>query len=204
MKIALDADEVLGKFVQGVIPTLNRRFGKQIAFDEVRDFYLERVWDVGAGEMRQAITEHFAGSGISDMEPYEGARETLEELVRAGHQNYLVTSRPKEFHQQTCDWAKRHFPGLISECYSTDGFSMDGLTSAHKKAEICSANKIRILVDDCVDNIHAAQGNGVYSILFRRPWNTLERLAPQVLCAETWPNVKRAVEGICIHYGKYE
>ncbi len=159
MKIAVDLDDTLS-----VVDRVTRAAGyierNGLPF-KLKDETAHSLEDVFSWTLPDVLKFVHAG-GITiftDAEARKGARQTLEGLMRAGHEVTILTARTKEWfvnpEKVSRDWLeKRHIPynGLVA-----------GIAD---KGTWCAENGYGVIIDDSVETCLAAQAQGVKAVLF--------------------------------------
>eukprot|EP00887_Chlorella_sp_A99_P002944 scaffold24.g2944.t1 len=146
LRVAVDVDEVLGRFVHSLNKFLEEAYGLQ---HEVGDYWVyefARIWGCSADESNHRVhtffqSHHFAGG----IEPIPGAYDSLSRL-RDACELVVVTSRQHVIQAPTLEWLQSHFPGVFSEVHFGNHFAMSG--ASRKKSEICAAIGADVLIDD--------------------------------------------------------
>lgn len=161
MRIALDMDEVLVDFVEGLLSVWNMEHGTSIRRDDVRSWTLEETFGPGTHSEICAVLSR--PRFFADLTPRAGAVSAVRELQAAGHDIALVTHVAPEVGEQAYagkrECVARHLPML--EPRDLFFVSRKGWIDAH------------VLVDDAVHNLEDwAIGYGrTGGILLDAPWN---------------------------------
>jgi hypothetical protein len=112
--IAVDLDEVLGAFVEGLALFHNQRYGTKLSSADFRSYHFADVWG-GTGEEATAKVLAFYESDLfRDLAPIASAAESLAALS-AHFRFVVVTSRQHMIADKTRAWLQRHFPGVFAD-----------------------------------------------------------------------------------------
>ncbi len=124
--------------------------------EEVNDFYHRYYEDI-----------------VPEIRVREDAKEIIEKLKNDGHTIFIITIRSYKY---------LHDPYSITYKWLSDNdIVFDQLiVNATNKGEICSENKIDLLIDDSVDNCYSAINYNINTLLFNGEHNientTLKRV----------------------------
>lgn len=117
-------------FVKG----LNEFLGKNIKAEEVRGRLCTTY-----GVEQSILDEYFYNLGeklFTDLDPINGAAESINKLYDAGHTIIFITARPETANDSTKYWLNKY------------GFKYHKLFHSATKTELCSDLGIQVFVDD--------------------------------------------------------
>ena len=113
LRLGIDLDGVVADFNAGWIDRYNTEFDTEVPLDAVQ------AWDglhtlthfANNREFWRWAQGHGGGSIFRHLDLYRGALETLEALAEAGHQNVIITSKPRWAIHDTYAWlAEKRIP----------------------------------------------------------------------------------------------
>ena len=107
MRIYCDIDDVLSETAVSLCRLAERMFGKRVAYADVRDFNLQRTFDLTDEEMRRYMAAAHERENLVSYEPTPGAVAALRALRAAGHAVEIVTGRPSTAWKGTQAWLDR-------------------------------------------------------------------------------------------------
>ena len=87
---------------------LERRFGRRVAFEEIRSYHLGDSFRLGPAELEEFMRLSHEPEALGSVRPMPGAAEALADWRRRGHQVFIVTGRPPATRRTTLDWLDRH------------------------------------------------------------------------------------------------
>lgn len=144
MKLGIDIDGTIKHTQKAAIKVYNEEFNMNIKEDEVETYYLDEPYGLtpeeGSKVWRKLETKIYK-IGI----PLEHAPQSLQQLVKEGHEVYFITARPgfKEVEKVTREWLKEH------------GFPFDGenlFMNAQQKGKLAKELGIDLFFED--DPVH--------------------------------------------------
>lgn len=171
MKITIDIDGVLGKFVEEFILFFNTKYGANLKLSEIN--YLksfEDLFKLSSEETIGLLKEFRDVGGILKIKPIEGSIEGIEELVKY-HELHIVTSRRKDMSREdTINWLDLYYPNKFKS------INMKELDNKIEERGIFKRNKIAEImpefhIDDDIDHIEYIKELPVKIIVYSQPWN---------------------------------
>jgi hypothetical protein len=179
MIIALDCDEVLACFIDGINAYHNRVHGTALRAADYASTHFAKVpgWgsDAVADDKVQAF---FRGSPEwLNLAPVPGARAALLAL-KAAHPALdlqVVTARSRKQEADTQKWLAEHFAGVFSRVHFLSAYDNAARVDApaRSKGEVCRELGALALVDDSPTYCVTASPHVPLVVLFSRvPWNS--------------------------------
>lgn len=200
IKVAVDVDEVLGRFVH----TLNR-FCKdhyEMEYHEKDYFIYEfaKIWNCSQEHSNHIVHEFFKSQHFNDGIPViPGALEALTRM-QASHELVVVTSRQHVIQEATLEWIDRHYEGVFQEVYFGNHFALEGVS--RRKSEICKAIGASVLIDDNPGYAMECAEAGINVLLYDwnldYPWSKLApgKMHPLITIVRDWEEVEAAVTAL--------
>jgi 5'(3')-deoxyribonucleotidase len=187
--IAIDIDEVLSPFVDGLITWHNREFGTSFHFQDFFSYEFNKVW---GGDLESAVGKCSLHFEIREpVLPIENALRVLNSLKKS-YELIIVTSRMLKHKSQTEAWLEQHFPKIFSaivHCNIWDK-SQDPRPIL-KKSVACLQYHAQYLIDDAPMYIEEAAGTGIQGLLFGEyPWNRQIQDHPLIHRVNNWDAVE--------------
>ncbi len=195
-RIYVDVDDVLAQTGRMFLGVLEARFGRRVAFEEIRSYHLGESFALDAGELAEFMRLAHEREALASVEPMPGAVAALAAWRDGGYEILVVTGRPPETRAVTLDWLERHripFSGFhfldkYSEFYRDDG---GGGAGALTLADLPGLDLCLAVEDFPGTAEHLAGRLGVPVALFDRPWNRrVADGASLVRCAD-WGEIRR-------------
>eukprot|EP00050_Salpingoeca_kvevrii_P014080 m.32490 g.32490 ORF g.32490 m.32490 type:complete len:207 (+) comp5541_c0_seq1:104-724(+) len=162
--IAVDLDEVLGRFVYSLLRFHNERYGTSFTEDEWHSYHFMEVWGGTEPEARVKVHAFFQSHWfLDDLEVLDGAQAAMEELKQ--HCTlYVVTSRQLCIEEATRKWVSKHFPGVFEEVLFGNHYGMEGVKKS--KPDMCASINAACLIDDAVGYTEQCAATLPHAILF--------------------------------------
>lgn len=186
--IALDLDDVLFPFMEGLARHHNERYGTVLTIDHfTHPTHFAEVWGGSIEEAKAKVRDFHASGSSSRAEAAVEVRSTLGRLATR-FELMVVTSREPRFEQLTRAWVERQFPDVFKSvvCANYWVAELPRIT----KTDVCLAAGATILIDDNVAYLDEAAAQGIQGLLFGDyPWNRGAELPSGVVRARNWPEV---------------
>lgn len=184
--IAVDIDDVLFPFIDGVAKYHNSLKNTDLSVDDFFSFNLIEVWG-GTQKETEEIVQGFLEAGNLHLQPVDGAKEALAQL-KNDFDVVLVTARNQVFESQTAGWLQQHLPDLFQDV-TFAGNPHDGRPYRHK-GDICRELGAQLLIDDYPKNLLSAASCGVDGILFgSKAWSVLDDSKINIVPCADWDAV---------------
>lgn len=149
LTIAVDVDEVLGRFVHSLNAFCQETYSCQYHVGDYFVYDFARVWQCSQDESNHRVHEFFNSAHFRDgIEVIPGSYESLARLKQSIDNIKLnvVTSRQHVIQDHTMEWLKNHFPETFDAVYFGNHFALEGVSK--KKSEICAEIGASVLIDD--------------------------------------------------------
>lgn len=107
MKFGFDIDDTLINLRGHAFSLYNEKLGQSLSmdvFDAIPTVEIHAPFGLTNEEGSAMWKSHMEAIYFTNCPSYEGARETLQALVAAGHDVYYITSRPKQYCARTREW----------------------------------------------------------------------------------------------------
>jgi uncharacterized HAD superfamily protein len=207
--VAVDVDEVLGRFVESLNAYLHNTHN--LSYD-VSDYFVydfAKVWNVSQDESNHHVHDFFESSHFRDgIAVIPGAWESLKRMNAMDNISFnVVTSRQDVIQEHTLEWIDRHFEGVFSAVHFGNHFALEG--TSRKKSEICTEINARLLIDDNPSYALECAEAGIQVLLFdwkgSYAWSKDESLLvdghpgphhPNIKRVRSWEEVESAVSGL--------
>lgn len=184
--IAVDIDDVLFPFVDGVADYHNSLRGTTLSADDFFTYNFSQVWGISPEEADDIISS-FLGSENLELRPVKGAAEALAQLGR-DFDIVLVTARNEIFEKETVQWLRRHLSDLFRHVIFA-GNPHDG-RPYRAKGVICRELGAQLLIDDHPTNLMSAAECGIDGVLFgSRAWSVLDEPSTRIVPCVDWEAV---------------
>lgn len=200
LRVAVDVDEVLGRFLIALNLFCKERYGMDY---DVKDYWVyefAKIWKCSGDKSNQIVHEFFESSHFRSGIPImPGAQETLQEL-QTWCDLMVVTSRQHVIEDATVEWLSDHFPGIFSSVHFGNHFACEGVS--RKKSTICREIQADVLIDDNPIYAKDCASNGIEVVLydwaFGYPWSKLPAGMndPKIRVVSNWAEVREALEKI--------
>lgn len=158
MKILLDMDNVICKWVDRVLENYNHDHGTSFEINDITEFNFFHILGTQGKPHISAQMDKF--SFWANLEPVDGAIEGIQQLIHKGFEVFIVTDVSKDSYGAypgKVEWLKRNMPF----------FDLRNFIACSKK-EMVDGD---VLFDDGAHNIESFVNNGGIGVLFDYPWN---------------------------------
>lgn len=202
IKVAVDVDEVLGRFVH----TLNRFCKDHYEMDyreaDYSIYEFAKIWNCTQEHSNHIVHEFFKSQHFNDGIPViPGALEALTRM-RSSHDLVVVTSRQHVIQDATLEWIDRHYEGVFEEVYFGNHFALEGVS--RRKSEICKSINASVLIDDnpgyAVECAEAGINVLLYDWNLAYPWSKLDKgkMHPLITIVRNWEEVEVAITALSL------
>ncbi len=181
--IAIDIDDVLFPFVDGIASYHNELKGTNLTVDDFVSYNFHEVWGGDVEETEQMV-HAFLSMDHLRLQPIPGAKDALARLSE-DFTVVLVTARNELFAQETVTWLRHHLPSLFSHVIFA-GNPHDG-RPFRPKGIICEELGAQLLIDDHPRNLLSAAEHGIDGVLFgTKAWSVRPEAATRITPCVDW------------------
>jgi len=166
MKIAIDIDEVVVKFIERYLEFAKSRGYKDVSYEDVFTYNLWEVLGIKKKLAFDLLEDYNLMGCFGNVDFIKGARKGVKFLIN-NYDVYFITSRSKDISKVTRDLIFDEF-GVLGDRVI---FSGDALGGAKNKDEICRDLGIKIIIEDSEDESLGYAKNGLRVLLLDKPWN---------------------------------
>ena len=178
MRIAIDIDSTLHHYWDRLSAAAQRRFGITLPYEEQFTWGITRL---KPEQLELCIQETHCEAAILAGEPYPGAVETVNAWHEAGHFIHITSHRAGACQDATVRWLEQI------------GLRHDEMYCSYDKVTRCVELGIDLLVDDSPVNIQRAVDAGITVATIAHPWNRDVCEDEDVVCADDWAGLRRAL-----------
>jgi len=166
MKIGVDIDEILAEFVKGYLELYNKKYGKNIKFEDVFTYSLCEPLKISKQESIKLADEYYGSDDFDNIKLVQGAKEGIKKLNEQ-HKLIFVTARPNHTKEKTELFLKKILPDVDLDISHSNNLWSKGLL----KSEVCINKKCDLLIEDTSSNALDCADKGIKIILLDKPWN---------------------------------
>ncbi|DBB00916.1 hypothetical protein WJX77_002112 [Trebouxia sp. C0004] len=146
LKVAVDVDEVLGRFLHSLNKYCLETHGLNFDIPDYSDYNFHKIWGCTRDESNHIVHEFFKSHHFAvGVLPMPGALHSLQRL-NATSDLVIVTSRQHVIQKPTLDWLELHYPGIFAEVHFGNHWALEGKSKS--KSEICRELGAKVLIDD--------------------------------------------------------
>ena len=171
MKITIDIDGVLGKFVEEFTDFINLKYNRRYDIEELKNLKsFETMFNLSTEDIINLLKEFGDIGRYLKIKPIKGSVEGIEELVKY-HELHVVTSRRKEMSgEDTIKWLDLYYPNKFKS------INLKELDNKAEERGIFKRNKITEItpdfhIDDDLDHIECIKELPLKLIVYTQPWN---------------------------------
>ena len=187
MKIGIDLDDVIAKFLEKFLEYYNCRF--KTNFKE-EDFFCYSMWKV-LGDSRENMVEIVKDFNdadlLSEIEPVKKSVKGVNNLKKQYELN-IITSRHLKSKRKTIDWLDKYFGNSFKEVYFSSSY-FSGEEKGLSKADICKKQNIKYLIEDCAEYAVDCSKSGIKVLLLDKPWNKNFQTENGIIRVNNWNNI---------------
>ncbi|WP_274307098.1 5' nucleotidase, NT5C type [Solibacillus daqui] len=144
MKFGFDIDDTLIDLRRYAFHLYNKKLKMAVneaVFDQIPTVEIHGAFGMTSEQGSQMWKDSMQEIYFTNCPSFQDAKEVLNALADAGHEIYYITSRPKEYCQQTREWVKAQgFPVVDERFYC-------GMQD-HEKIDIIKSLELDVYVDD--------------------------------------------------------
>jgi uncharacterized HAD superfamily protein len=184
MKIGIDIDEVLARFIFAFANYHNKTYNTSLKESDFCSYNLEKTLGESRIEVDRKIKEFFLTEEFKNLELVPGSQEKINELKK-NNELFIITSRYKESAEITKDWINRNFPNIFSGIYFANYSSENAIT----KNNLCEKLGIEVFIDDCLTYASECGDKDTKVFLYDFYWNQSEVLPERVTRVKSWEEI---------------
>lgn len=182
MRILLDQDQVLAKWVEKVLRWYNEDYKTNFTAADVTDYWaMEKILGPQGRDFIRSCIRY--PDFYNDLEPVEGAIEGVKKLIDDGHDVVIVSAVPRcggiSYHGK-CHWLREYMPY----------FKLDNFIACSRKDVVLGD----VLLDDAGHNIEKYMKTGRMAVLFDQPWN--QHVTDFTRRAKGWPEFLKFIDEV--------
>jgi 5'(3')-deoxyribonucleotidase len=201
LTVAVDVDEVLGRFLAALAQFVSEAEGIETDITDYHVYRFSKVWSVSEERSAEIVHAFFKSRYfLQGIEPLPGAHTALQNM-RSFANLVVVTSRQHAIQQHTLAWLDANFPGAFDDVLFGNHFALSG-AAPRGKPELCLEADADVLVDDSPEYAVECANEGLEAVLFdwqwAYPWSKRSGGLPhpRVHRAPTWDAVEQQVKEI--------
>ncbi|MAH49386.1 hypothetical protein CMI37_26415 [Candidatus Pacearchaeota archaeon] len=164
MKIGVDIDGVVARFLEGFVNFYNDVYGGDLSEEDFEKFSVAHTLNVSSEESERLRKEFYDSDFFDSINLVGGAEESINGLSQ-NHELVFITARHPYHEEKTMKFFEKHFPdGNFRILFSGD------YSGGKAKHQICEELGIKVLIEDGEHSQNYAE-NGIKVILLDKPWN---------------------------------
>ena len=110
MTIAIDMDNVLCNLQEVVVNLFNKRHNKNYTIEDFTDYDVAHILPKNEAILMKNM--YGEDNLYGNIKPLPGAQNTVEKLVNAGHQVYVVSDVIPKTYAEKVEWIRFYFPQI--------------------------------------------------------------------------------------------
>ncbi len=108
MRFYVDFDDCLCETAKSFTEIAKRLFGKEVPYEDVRFFNLQKAFDLTDDEYTELMVEGHKSEILLSYEETPGASRVLNKLIDNGHEVFIITGRPYNTYEPSRKWLDEH------------------------------------------------------------------------------------------------
>ena len=199
MRIYVDFDDCLCETAQSFTEIAARLFGRNVPYEQVRFFDLQKSFDLDEEQYQQLMEEGHTSETILGYDETPGASKVLNEYIDAGNEVCIITGRPDMTYEDSRKWLDDHGLGRAKlyflNKYGRDSFYQKG--SYNLELEDFYKMHFDFAVEDSplafkyFDNFPELK-----VMVFDRPWNQECTLPANYFRCKSWDEIKVKINSL--------
>lgn len=158
LNVYIDIDNIIADFEQAFRKLLNKRTGKSLVKEDIKEFDFYKDFGITKEEERNIHKEFVANKGYEKLKEIEGCKKGIRELGDIS-KIYFITARPDILRKTTLEWLKK------------SGIEVEEEQLVFTKNKADDRYVIDIVVEDKWEDAIELANKGKYVILYDYPWN---------------------------------
>ncbi len=198
MKFYCDIDDVMCETASSLCVLAERVFGRHVSYAGVRDFNLQRVFNLTDDEMVHFRHLSHEPETLLSYPEVPGACEGVRSLLSEGHTVEFVTGRPTNTYEATYEWIRRAGFGALPVFFVNKYAIPDSYYDAYPDApralsvpELLSRSYDVAIDDSPVILSRLRIWSQTRIFVMNRPWNESFVLAPNMTRLQGWSDLPR-------------
>ena len=157
-RIAVDMDEVLVNLLE---PMVKWR-GVALPTKPKYKYLYREIFNCTEEQSQEILHKFYRSKDFLYLKPIRGSQPAMQNYRRVFDKMYIVTGRQDIVRETTELWIDRYFPGIFDDVILTNSFTENEI----KKADICRALNIGLIIDDSLDTCNECIESGMDAINF--------------------------------------
>eukprot|EP00397_Hematodinium_sp_SG-2012_P057065 GEMP01070984.1.p1 GENE.GEMP01070984.1~~GEMP01070984.1.p1 ORF type:complete len:217 (+),score=29.59 GEMP01070984.1:183-833(+) len=199
MIVAVDVDEVLGRYLSNYIEFVNNQYSMTLKFSDFHSYTFEEVINRSPEQTEETVRGFHESPYFEDLQLVPGSQEALKELQELGVEFHVVTSRQQAIEKTTQEWVNKHYSGIFSCVHVLNHFGGDGLRGPPKFVK-CAEIGASLLIDDSLSNCMGMAESGKRALLLdlggTYGWNKAESLPDSIKRVHSWSEIVSEVKNV--------
>ncbi len=187
MKIGIDIDEVLARFLPAIIRYHNETYNTSLKKEDFKTYNLWESWGGTREESIGKINDFFKTDYFRKIKPISGAQEATR-VLKDNNDLSIITSRKDEIAKETNYWVDKHFPNIFSGVHFAGHYFSNGKNS-RTKGQICNSLDVDILIEDNFEYALECISPKRKVLLFDYPWNREIKLPQGIKRVHSWEEI---------------
>ncbi len=194
MRIYVDFDDVISETALYFTFLVKRLFGKDISYDDIRFFNLQKSFDLTDSEYEYMMEVAHRDEELASYKETEGASVILNKWISDGHTVEIVTGRPFSSARATKLWLNNH--GLknlkvihVDKYGREQPLSRGDIECALTVDEFAKLHYDFAVEDSPLGLEHLKRIEGCKVAVYDRPWNQTVQLEENSSRCKSWNEI---------------
>ena len=175
MKIYIDFDDVICETARHFTKLAKELFDIDVPYRQVQFFNLKKSFDLCDEQYDELMRAGHIPETLLAYEETEGASETINKWVDAGHEVSIITGRPFEAYEPSRQWLDNHHLERV-KLFCVDKYGRESFNSISSfnltLGELYNMTFDLAVEDSPVAFEHILHFNNCKVAVFERPWNS--------------------------------
>lgn len=187
MRLGIDIDEVVTKFMIKFLEFHEKQNNEKIEFKDLIDYKLWEVTNLSKKQSYQAIYDFYDSSLFDNLELIEGVVDSIKELSNK-YEIVFITSRPDFIRNKTESFLNKYFSDIkFTTIYSGEWNHKNN--GGKSKGELCLDQEVDFMVEDYYVYASDCANRGVKTFLLEKPWNTKSEDHENIIKVKHWNEI---------------
>jgi 5'(3')-deoxyribonucleotidase len=182
-RIAVDLDEVLFPLLKPMMKHHKVQEPPRMKYA----YNYSEVLGVSRDKAQSMLYEYYDTPEFESQRPVLGSRYNVDAIRNGVDKMYIVTGRQEFLREKTEKWIQENYPNVFSDILFTNSYTPDEV----RKADVCKALNVDLLIDDVMENCRDCKEHKINSINYIGipvyPW--CDPVRADVYKVSTWADI---------------
>lgn len=200
MKIYIDFDDVICETAKHFTKIAKELFNIDVPYSDIQFFNLQKTFNLNDSQYNELMIAGHLPKNLLAYEETDGASEIINKWIDEGHETYIITGRPFDSYDSSCQWLVEHnlkrVPLFCVDKYGRESFNYN-CTYSMTLQDLYSMN-FDFAVEDSTEAFrHIMHFENCITAVYERPWNAKASLPDSsfVRC-KNWKQIDSVLQNL--------